>query len=195
VNQKRRTRAAIVDAARELLAAGATPTVAQAAEQAMVSRTTAYRYFPTQESLLLEIAVTADVDDLEALVAEPVDAGGAADRVRLVLDRFNERVLADEAQYRTAARLYHDLWLAAAASGEQAPVVREGRRRRWLAASLAPLAGTVEPERLDRAVDALCLLMGIEAMSVLHDVARLDDDQARAVASWVADLVLATLQD
>ena len=33
-----------------------------------MSRTTAYRYFPTQESLLLELSVTLDVDDVEALV-------------------------------------------------------------------------------------------------------------------------------
>jgi AcrR family transcriptional regulator len=49
VNQKRRTRAAIVESAKELLQQGTTPTVAQAAEAALVSRTTAYRYFPTQE--------------------------------------------------------------------------------------------------------------------------------------------------
>src|SRR5689334_2091027 len=62
VNQKRRTRAAIVAAAKGLMSQGVTPTVAQAAEAALVSRTTAYRYFPTQDSLLLELAVDIDVD-------------------------------------------------------------------------------------------------------------------------------------
>src|SRR5262249_15322283 len=61
VNQKRRTRAALVEAAKQLVGEGVTPTVAQAAEAALVSRTTAYRYFPTQDSLLLELAVDLDV--------------------------------------------------------------------------------------------------------------------------------------
>ena len=50
--QKQRTRAALVAAARELVARGSTPTVEDAAEAASVSRTTAYRYFPNQRALL-----------------------------------------------------------------------------------------------------------------------------------------------
>ena len=51
--QKARTRAALVDAARELLSKGRTPTVEEAAEVAAVSRATAYRYFPNQRALLV----------------------------------------------------------------------------------------------------------------------------------------------
>jgi AcrR family transcriptional regulator len=52
--QKQRTRAALVASARDLVARGGRPpTVAEAAEEAAVSRTTAYRYFPTQKSLLM----------------------------------------------------------------------------------------------------------------------------------------------
>jgi AcrR family transcriptional regulator len=53
VNQKRRTRAALVEAAQRLLDQGRTPTVADVADEALVSRATAYRYFPSQEHLLL----------------------------------------------------------------------------------------------------------------------------------------------
>src|ERR1700750_1848992 len=51
--QKARTRAAMVEAARSLLAEGITPTVEQAAERAGVSRTTAYRYFANQRELIM----------------------------------------------------------------------------------------------------------------------------------------------
>ena len=57
VNQKRRTRAAILAAAVELLKRGKSPTVAEVADAALVSRATAYRYFPTQEYLLFEAAL------------------------------------------------------------------------------------------------------------------------------------------
>ena len=51
--QKSRTRQALTAATRELLAQGLTPQVEDAAERAGVSRTTAYRYFPNQRSLLM----------------------------------------------------------------------------------------------------------------------------------------------
>src|SRR6202795_2487281 len=52
-DQKRRTRDALIAAARELVAGGVTLTVERAAEAASISRTTAYRYFPNQRSLLV----------------------------------------------------------------------------------------------------------------------------------------------
>ena len=55
-NQKARTRAAIIAAAQELQRQGTQPTIEQAAEQARVSRATAYRYFPTKEALLVELS-------------------------------------------------------------------------------------------------------------------------------------------
>src|SRR5688572_33477493 len=65
--QKARTRAAMLAAARELLAEGVTPTVEQAAERAAISRTTAYRYFPNQRALLIasypELDATSLLDD------------------------------------------------------------------------------------------------------------------------------------
>ena len=55
-NQRNRTRAAIIEAATALMREGKPPSVAEAAERALVSWATAYRYFPTQESLLLDVA-------------------------------------------------------------------------------------------------------------------------------------------
>ena len=57
--QKNRTRRAVVEAASALVREGRTPTVAEAAEAAEVSRATAYRYFPTQDMLLAEVALWA----------------------------------------------------------------------------------------------------------------------------------------
>jgi AcrR family transcriptional regulator len=186
VNQKRRTRQAIVDAAVELMDQGVAPTVAQAAEAALVSRTTAYRYFPTQESLVLEIALHSDVEDIEAVVNEPADADGAADRALRVLHLLNRHVLAEEARFRNAIRVYQDLWLGASAAGDDAPVVREGRRTRWFETCLAPLRAQVGDEAVDRLVAALSLLAGGEAMVVMRDVCRLDDAEALAITDWAA---------
>jgi AcrR family transcriptional regulator len=186
VNQKRRTRAAIVDAARALFDEGSSPTVSQAAERAMVSRTTAYRYFPTQESLLLELSVTADVDEIEALVHQPVDSGTAVERTVEVMRLLNDHVLAEEVQYRTSLRLYLDLWLAAVADGDEAPMVREGRRTRWITETLTPALDGVPANDRQRLIAALALLTGAEAITVLRDIAQLSAEEALDVAEWAA---------
>lgn len=190
VSQKRRTRAAIVDAARGLLAEGTTPTVSQAAAAAEVSRTTAYRYFPTQDSLLVEVAMNADVDDIEELVARDVTPEGARARALEVLDLFNRHVADAEVEYRTALRLYLDQWLREKEAGDDAPQVREGRRRRWFEHSLEPVRDTVAPEQWERAITGLCMLSGPEALTVLRDVCHLDDEGGRAAARWAAETLL-----
>ena len=53
-NQKERTRAAIVAAAREAVATGGEVTMPEVARRALVSEATAYRYFPDLASLLRE---------------------------------------------------------------------------------------------------------------------------------------------
>ena len=190
VSQTRRTRAAIVEAARQLLTDGTMPSVAQAAAAADVSRTTAYRYFPTQESLLVELAMNADVGDIEELVAAEVTAETARGRALAVLELFNRHVADAEVQYRTALRLYLDQWLQAAEAGDVSPQVREGRRRRWFEQSLEPLRDTVPPDTWQRVITSLCLLSGPEARTVLRDVAGVDDSSAEASVRWAAETLL-----
>lgn len=190
VNQKRRTRSAIVDAAKELMAQGVAPTVAQAAEAAFVSRTTAYRYFPTQESLLIEVGLTASVEDIEALVAQPVDRTTARERALEVIDTFVRHTFADEAQYRMTMRVYQGLWLDAPADKRDGSGLREARRRRWLEQSLRPLRDDVTAEEWRRLLTALSLVTGPESLVVYRDVSRLDVDQACAVARWTATCIL-----
>jgi AcrR family transcriptional regulator len=192
IKQKQRTRQAIVDAAQRLLEDGTVPTVAVAAAAADVGRTTAYRYFPTQDSLLVELAVSSNVVDLEALVSEPVSAAEARARLLDVIRRLNRHVLDEEVRYRTASRLYIDQWLAAQAAGETEPFVREGRRRRWFTQILTPLMeerGMKKTERT-RVVDALSLACGAEPMIVMRDVCRLEGDAALDVAEAVARAIL-----
>jgi AcrR family transcriptional regulator len=187
-NQKARTRAAIIAAAQELQRQGTAPTVEQAAEQARVSRATAYRYFPTKEALRIEVSDIPRVAPVEALLANlPTD--DVEQRLVLLLDTFDPIVLAEEEHFRIAARVYLDTWLRSHRNGDDAPVVREGRRMRWLETVLAPL-DDLSPERKRLLQAALALTLGGEAIITMKDVCRLDDDEALAVLRWAATALL-----
>lgn len=56
-NQKKRTRTAIVEAARGLIGTGSEVTMPEVARVALVSEATAYRYFPDLPSLIGEALV------------------------------------------------------------------------------------------------------------------------------------------
>jgi AcrR family transcriptional regulator len=189
-NQKERTRSALVDAATAMLRRGTPPTVAEAAEEAKVSRATAYRYFPTQEALLLEItSLTPLVAPVEAALAT-LTTDDVEERLLIVLDTLNPIALSDEIAMRTALRVYQDTWLENHGNSDAAPV-REGRRMRWLDRVLEPVRADLSDQQWDRLRYALALTMNIDAIAVMKDVCRIkDDDEALEVLRWAARALL-----
>jgi AcrR family transcriptional regulator len=189
--QKARTRAAIVEAAQQLMRReGATPTIAEAAVHAGVSRATAYRYFPTQEALEVELAdVSPAVASVETLV-ECFTTDDVEQRLLLLLDTFGPIALAEEERLRRALRVYLDTWLRNRREGATSPApVREGRRMRWLEKVLEPVDGLPD-ERRQRLRAALALTLGIDSVVVMKDVCHLDDDETLAVLRWTATAIL-----
>ena len=191
-NQKERTRAALVAAASELLRRGAAPpTVAEAAGAAKVSRATAYRYFPTQEALLVEVAALGPMmAPVEATLAALPPEGDPEARLLRLLDAFNPVVFADQAPMRTALRIYLDSWFEQRRVGDESPAVREGRRTRWLDEALAPVRRGMPARDWRRLRAAISLTLGSEALVVMKDVCRLGDEEALAVLRWAAAALL-----
>src|SRR5512145_2055964 len=68
VNQKQRTRQALLAAAGELLAAGASPSLADVAEHALVSKATAYRYFASADALIAEVMFDRDFPSVDQVL-------------------------------------------------------------------------------------------------------------------------------
>jgi AcrR family transcriptional regulator len=170
VGQKRRTRDALVAAARELVADGKAPTVEGAAEAASISRTTAYRYFPNQRALL-----AAAHPETAASSLLPEDAPGDPEaRLDLVVDAFTRMVVETEAQQRTMLRLSLE---ADPVERSQLPL-RQGRAIKWIDEALAPLRSSMPEADLHRLVLAVRSATGIEALVWLTDVAGLSRAEA-----------------
>ena len=190
-NQKERTRAAVVDAARALLRAGTPPTVAEAAEEARVSRATAYRYFPTHESLLLEAGnITPATQPVEELL-ESLPSEDPEERLLNLVDCFIPIVFAEEISMRTALRTYLDTWLETRGRGERSVPVREGRRMRWLDKVLEPVRGDLSNAQFRKLRAALSLAVSIDALVVMKDVCHIESDkEAHEVLRWAAAALL-----
>ncbi|RTL69429.1 MAG: TetR family transcriptional regulator [Pseudonocardiaceae bacterium] len=182
-NQKARTRTALVDAARELLSRGTTPTVEDAAEAAAVSRTTAYRYFPNQRALVA--AAYPEVDQASLLPENPPD--DPEQRLDLLLHATNRIVRDWEMHLRAALRLSLE-----PGSDPTEPVMRRGRVIGWLADALEPLATTHPAVDRDRLAVAIRAATGIEAFVWLVDVARYSPDDALATMQWNGLAILRT---
>ena len=179
--QKARTRAALIDAARRLLAAGRTPSVEDAAEAAAVSRATAYRYFPNRRALLVAAHPEVEATDLLGQDA-PQDAHERLDRTIAELIRLT---VDTEPQLRTMLRLslepgpHHELPLRRAARSA-------GSRRRW------PRCRHGSTGRAHRLVIAIRAACGIESLVWLTDVAGLSRREASELMRWSALALLRT---
>jgi hypothetical protein len=182
IDQKRRTRDALVAAARDLVASGQTPTVEAAAEAASISRTTAYRYFSSQRALLVaahpETGATTLLPD-----GAPDDA---AARLDLVIDAFTRSTVENEAVQRTMLRLSLE---ADPAERAQLPL-RQGRGIKWIEEALAPLREEMSEAEVHRLTLAIRSATGIEALAWLTDVAELSRDDARELMRWSARAIL-----
>ena len=194
INQKRRTRAAILAAAVELLEGGQRPTVAEVADAALVSRATAYRYFPTQEYLLFEAALESTRSDIDRELDENTLPEDPEARLEMLIDALQKRIIDKEAAFRTMLRLSLEQSPQEEEQygGESAPPprLRGGGRVRWIEKALAPVRGRLEEPDFRRLVAALSLCMGIEALVVLRDVCALESTKAEEVLRWAARTLL-----
>ncbi|MEP7225471.1 MAG: TetR/AcrR family transcriptional regulator [Actinomycetota bacterium] len=181
VQQKRRTLEALIRATRTLLANGVTPTVEQVAAEASVSRTTAYRYFPTQHALLL--AAYPEIGQESVLGNDPPQDVGS--RFDIVFTEMARQVTENEGPLRAMLRLSLE-----APSQRGQLLLRRGRRRTWIADALAPLRERMAQVDLDRLVLAVSVATGIEAFVWLTDIAELSPQEALEIMRFSAETLL-----
>lgn len=180
--QKQRTRDALLSAARELVAqGGAAPTVEAAAEAASVSRTTAYRYFPTQQALLI-----AAHPETTASSLVPQDAGDEPEaRLLGAVDAFVAIIVDTEHQQRTMLRLSLD-----PQTPRDSLPLRQGRAIGWFEEALSPLRPQLGDAQIRRLAVTVRSAVGIESLVWLTDIAGLSRAEAAERMRWSARAML-----
>jgi AcrR family transcriptional regulator len=192
-NQRRRTRKDLLEAAARLVKQGRKPSFEEIAEEALVSRATAYRYFPNVEALLVETSLDIAIPGAEELFRNSVEADPIA-RVQLVDKVLHDVVLANEAALRTM--LAHSLQNTTAGLQDGEVVRRQNRRLPLIEAALKPARQHFGARPFNTLSKALALIIGTEGMIVIKDVLQLDDADARRVKQWaIRALIEAAAKD
>lgn len=192
-NQHLRTRKDLLLAAGRLLKEGRKPTMDEVAEAALVSRATAYRYFPSLESLLVEAPLDGAVPDPHRVFGSDASTD-PAERLDRAEAAMHQMTYQNEAQLRMM--LANSLLPGATAGAGSAVPARQNRRTPLIEAALAPARQRFSKVAYENLRATLALVFGTEAMVVFRDVLPLSDSKARKVKSWaIRALVRAALRD
>lgn len=190
VQQKLRTRKALIEAAWELLKEGKQPTVDEVAEKALVSRATAYRYFPNRERLLIEAVLNRETPDPQKILAgSPSDSPG--DRVGLVQEYLYSQVTKSETLHRSLLRACQEEWI----QNKNRFVLRGDERLELLEEALRASGAERDKDEYQNLIFALAAMVGLESYVVLRDVCQVDQKRGKEIMNWaVRKLVEATLK-
>lgn len=173
----------------------------EAAERALVSVATAYRYFSSAEDLWWEASNTAFGDQGASAQAERgIEAAGSDPQARLeaLIRSVGFQMLDDQMPYRRIAKSALEQWFRQSDSppSEQVPI-RQGRRNEQIRKVITPLHGQLSQKDIDRIAHALGLVVGSEAMISLTDAVGLDTPAAKKTlldaARWLLAGALAEL--
>jgi AcrR family transcriptional regulator len=180
-NQKTRTRKDLLQAASRLMKHGRSPTLEEVAEEALVSRATAYRHFPSVEALLVEASVDVAVPAAGELFRDEPSRDPVV-RLQRVETALHDMILANEPALRTM--LAHTIQRGIQADENGQLPRRQNRRTPLIEAALEPARDQFKPGALKMLARALALIMGPEAVVVIKDVLELDDADARKTKRW-----------
>lgn len=184
-NQRLRTRKALLEAAARLARTGVSPSLDKVAEAALVSRATAYRYFPSVEMLMAEAALDVAAPDPETLFRD--ENGDPSARLIKADKALDAMIGANEPALR--AMLARSL--TARGPDGDAPR-RQNRRSQLIDKALEPARRSFRAADFKMLKRALALILGTEARIVFKDVLEISDEEARAVKNWaIRNLILA----
>jgi AcrR family transcriptional regulator len=161
---------------------GRSPSLEEIAEEALVSRATAYRYFPSVEALLVEAAVDVATPEAGELFRDDTSRD-PVERMQRAEAAVHDVIIANEPLLRTM--LAHAIQQGIQSDENASLPRRQNRRTPLIEAALAPARDQFKPADLKILTRALGFIMGPESVVVAKDVLQLDDAETRKLKRWV----------
>ena len=187
-----RTHRRLLASAMQLVRRGRTPSVAEVALTAGVSRATAYRYFPNRSTVIAAVVA----ESLGPVRRYEPRASDGRQRVRELFSQTFPRFKEFEPHMRAALQLSLEHESLERVGLLEEPRYRRGFRRDLLRRAAAPLRNTLGRRRFNQLLKALSLVYGIEAYVVLKDIWGAGDREVEEIARWMVDaLINAALHD
>lgn len=184
--QKARTRRDLLVAARRVMDRGEAFSINAVADEAGLSRATAYRYFADPDALMLEAVLDARFAGPEEVVGDAEDVRERVQRVQRYLFQATR-----EAEARFRLFLARVLESSAKADPRLSREVRGGRRLPMYEHALAPVRRSMTRDDFQFLVLSLSAASGIEAYIAIKDVCRVEDEElARRIAASNIDAIL-----
>jgi AcrR family transcriptional regulator len=174
----------------------------EAADRALISVATAYRYFSSAEDLWWEASKTIAFQGALADANQRIEAAGTEPQARLeaLIRSTGFRMLDDQVPYRQMVKAALDQWFRQGDVPDATRVpIREGRRNQQITNAIAPLQEELSKKDVDRIAHALALVVGSEAVIALVDAVGLDVPAAKEslldAGRWLLAGALAELSD
>ncbi|WP_052118362.1 TetR/AcrR family transcriptional regulator [Erwinia oleae] len=182
-----RTRRLLIETAIRMFDGGAFPSITEVAQEARLSRATAYRYFPSQ-SALVSAVVTETLSPMKSWRATRTDPG---ERIDELLSFAFPRLLEHEGTLRAALHLSLTQWAQSrsAENSDKERLVR-GNRKALLQHVMEPLHQELPKEIVERVIKSLSLVYGSEIFLVMKDIWGCDDRQLQDIGKWIAKAII-----
>ncbi|MBV4367259.1 TetR/AcrR family transcriptional regulator [Erwinia sp. BNK-24-b] len=182
-----RTRRLLIETAMKLFDGGAFPSITEVAQEAQLSRATAYRYFPTQSALVSAIVA----ETLSPIKSWRPSREEVSDRIEELLSFAFPRMLEHEGTLRAALHLSLTQWAQSRSSdGPEREKLVRGNRKALLQHVVEPLNDELPPEIVDRVIKSLSLVYGSEIFLVMKDIWGCDNDQLQDIGKWIAKAIM-----
>jgi len=181
-----RTQRKLLSSAMQLVRRGRTPSVAEVALTAGVSRATAYRYFPNRSTVIAAVVA----ESLGPVRSYEPRASDGRQRVRELFSQTFPRFKEFEPHMRAALQLSLEHESLERVELLEEPRYRRGFRRGLLQRAAAPLRAKLGRRRYDRLLKALSIVYGIEPYVVLKDIWGAGDREVEEIARWMVDALI-----
>lgn len=185
---RKRTYVLLVNTALDLFERGAMPSVSELAQEAGVSRATAYRYFPTQNDLITTIVN----ESLGPILTWRPQSENTEERIGELLSYAFPRMFEHEGALRAALQASLQQW----AQSRSAPFevkdkqLERGNRKDILTMVTSPMKGDYPQDIIDRVIRAFSVIYGSEIFLVLKDIWKMENSEVTELAQWIAKAIM-----